>query len=359
MENKSPERTPSARGNFVDVMDCTLRDGSYAVDFQFTADDTRELVRGLTRAGVRWIEVGHGSGLGAQAVFGAAAATDEEYIVAALEGAAKTAKVGCFYIPGLGKREGLLRARELGMDFVRIGTNASEIEKGLAEIAYARELGFTVSSNLMKSYVLTPFDVCRAAKKAESAGAHVVSLVDSAGGMLPDEVALYVRAMAETVGCAVGFHGHNNLGLANACSLAALQNGASMIDSTLQGMGRSTGNAWTESMLMIYKKIGFKSGVDCFQVMDVGEKLIRPRLGRAGFSSIEVTSGFARFHSSYMKHVDEAASAFEVDPRSLIIEVSKINKNNPNQELFFDAAAKLARLKTTNPVTFPTILPER
>src|SRR5207302_8249235 len=105
-----------------------------------------------------------------------------------------------------------------------------------------------------------------------------------AGGMFPEEVAVYVKAMVETIDAQVGFHGHNNLGLANACAIAALKAGARFIDTTLQGMGRSSGNAHTESMLLIFEKLGFATGIDYLKVMDIGEKFVRPRLGEAGFS---------------------------------------------------------------------------
>jgi 4-hydroxy-2-oxovalerate aldolase len=330
---------PSKR---VDVLECTLRDGSYVIDFKFTVQETRAVVSGLMGAGVKWIEVGHGLGLGGSPKYGEAAASDEEYVQAAVEGAAGKARVGCFFIPGIGTRDHLKRARSLGMDFVRVGTNATEIDRALDSITFARELGLHVSSNLMKSYVLEPGQIAQASKKAAAAGAQVVSLVDSAGGMLPDEVAPYIRAMVSSVDIDVGYHGHNNLGLANACSLTALQNGARMIDSTLQGMGRSAGNACTESMLCIYDRLGYETGVDTLRVLDLGERYIRPRLSEAGTTGIHVVSGFALFHSSFQKHVDEASAKFGIDPRMLIIEVCKVDKNNPPADLFHQTASRLA-----------------
>jgi 4-hydroxy-2-oxovalerate aldolase len=338
-------------------MECTLRDGSYVVDFQFTAQDTAQLVGALAAAGIKWIEVGHGLGLGAQLKHGRAAASDEQYIQAAVETAGDS-YVGCFFIPGIGTRDQIQRAKEVGMQFIRIGTNATEIETALNEITWAREAGLNVSANLMKSYVLNPYEICRATRKAAAAGAQVVSLVDSAGGMLPEEVATYVSAMTDTVDAQIGFHGHNNLGLANACAIAALKAGATFIDSTLQGMGRSSGNAITESMVFIYEKLGYTSGVDQLKVLDAGEKLVRPKLGKAGFTGVMVTSGFAFFHSSYMKFVNEACAAFEVDPRELIIEVSKVEKDRPSRELFMETASRLMSSRAMHEVRFPAILNE-
>ncbi len=328
--------------NAVEVVDCTLRDGAYVIDFQFTAEDTRQIVGSLAKAGVRWIEVGHGLGLGAQPRHGQAAATDEEYVEAAVA-AASGAKVGCFYIAGLGKPEQMKRARSLGMDFIRIGNNAPEVEMGLADITAARDMGLFVSSNLMKSYLLSPREIAECARKVEAAGAHLVTLVDSAGGMLLDEVDAYTRAIREAVSIPVGFHGHDNLGLANGASIGALRAGARFMDSTLQGMGRSAGNACTETLLLLYERLGIATGIDYYAVMELGERLIRPRLGRAGISGIQAVSGYAQFHSSFMKHVNEAAVVHGVDRRKLIVEVSRIDRMRPSRELFLEVAARLEK----------------
>src|ERR1700674_3580777 len=112
----------------VEILECTLRDGSYAVDFKFTENDTAVLAGVLGRLGFRWIEVGHGLGLGAgKAGKGAMPAPDERLIEAAKR-AAPGAQIGCFFIPGIGTADQLKSARQAGLDFVRVGYNAPEIE---------------------------------------------------------------------------------------------------------------------------------------------------------------------------------------------------------------------------------------
>src|SRR5712691_5524087 len=105
----------------VRILDCTLRDGSYVVGFQFTAEDVMVLLEGLEGAGIDLIEIGHGLGLGASATgHGTAAASDEEY----LEAAAATlhrATWGMFLVPGIGRVTDLDLAAKYRMPFVRIG----------------------------------------------------------------------------------------------------------------------------------------------------------------------------------------------------------------------------------------------
>ena len=88
-----------------EILDCTLRDGSYANNFSFTSADTAVICRRLEKAGIKLIEVGHGVGLNASNVgHGRATQTDEEYMEAAA-GAVKDARWGMFCIPGIARLE--------------------------------------------------------------------------------------------------------------------------------------------------------------------------------------------------------------------------------------------------------------
>ncbi len=325
----------------VEILECTLRDGAYAIDFQFTAEDTRNICKALEEAGFLKIEIGHGLGLGASGPqCGVAAATDEEYIDAAAS-VLKKAQFGTFFIPGIGKNEHLTMAKNHGMSFVRIGTNITEHERAKESIEHAKKLGLHVSYNAMKSYAVPPDEFVRRMKQTVEWGADVVYLVDSAGGMLPHEVRDYSRRLKETCGVPVGFHGHNNFMLAIANNLAAMESGAHYIDTTLMGMGRSSGNAQTEIMLVVLEKLGITTNLDRFKTMEVGQKYIAPRV-RTGVPPIEIVTADALFHSSFMPRIDKAVAEFHVDPKVLIMEVSAIDKVNPSQDLIMKSAEKIA-----------------
>ena len=327
----------------ITILDTTLRDGSYAIDFQFSLDDTRRIASELESAGVRQIEIGHGWGLNAESAgLGKAAHTDREYIQVARE-VLKKAKFGCFFIPGVARAGDLIMARDLGMDFVRIGNNITQYTEQEDYITIAKNLGFTVSSNLLKSYVVSPDEFAKCAKHVGEMGADVAVLVDSAGGMIPREVRQYIRAARAVSDVNLGFHGHDNLGLANANVLAAVEEGATIVDSTLQGIGRSAGNAITESLAMILEKSGFETGLDVYKLMSSGERLIRPHLvSSGGFEAIDFVLGIARFHSSFVPMVKEVAENYSIDYMKLIIEVAEINRTKPGRELVESVAIKMA-----------------
>ena len=165
----------------VTILDCTLRDGSYAVGQQFTAADTSLICSALEQCGIEQIEIGHGVGLGASGSrFGIAAATDEEYITAAA-GALRTAQFGTFYVPGIGTTDHLDMARDLGMNFVRIGTNVHQFAEARVHIEHARRIGLNVSFNAMKSYLASPGDLVAAMRETVAWGAQAVYVVDLGG----------------------------------------------------------------------------------------------------------------------------------------------------------------------------------
>jgi 4-hydroxy-2-oxovalerate aldolase len=324
------------------ILDTTLRDGSYVINFQFTAYDTELLCSELDEAGVPMIEVGHGVGLGAsESGKGQAIESDEAYLEAAARGV-KRAMWGMFCIPGIARLEHVDLAASYGMKFIRIGTNITEVEQSKSFIERARKHGMFVCANFMKSYTMPPSYFAEVSKTSSSYGAQMIYIVDSAGGMLPAELRSYIQAVKESADIKLGFHGHNNLGMAVANSLQAIASGVDYIDTSLQGMGRSGGNTPTEMLTLILERQGMHTGIDFLKLMDIGEERIRPLLRTAGLSSLDLIAGFAQFHSSYMGVIREFSHKYRVDPRRLIMAVCERDKVNAPRKLVEECAENLA-----------------
>ncbi len=335
------------------ILEVTLRDGSYMIDFQFTAQDTALIAGALEAAGFRWIEVGHGLGLNASASGkGAAAATDEEYLEVTAQ-ALTVARWGMFFIPGIGRSEDLRLAARYGMSFIRVGTNINEIHQAESFIKEARDLGMLVSYNGMKSYALSPELWGRHAAQAQAWGADIVCLVDSAGSMYPEEVSSYLRAARKECGVPLGFHGHDNLSLSMANTLRAIEEGAVLVDSSLQGMGRSAGNAVSEVLVAILTQRGLLTGIDMKKVMNIGAGLIRPLLGRREISPMAVTSGFARFHSSLTPKVVQYAQKHGIDVRDLIVRLCQEDLISAPDDLLERLGRELASEKMPCAISIP------
>jgi 4-hydroxy 2-oxovalerate aldolase len=325
----------------VELLDVTLREGSYVVDLGFTAADTQRIAGALEAAGVRYIEVGHAWGLNAATCgFGRAAETDDAYLAAAAA-VLSDAKFGMFCLAGVTRAEDLRRAASYGMDFARVGTNATAIDEAAPLVEQARDCGLFVACNLMKSYTLEPHALAEKVDLVERFGAQAVYLVDSAGGMLPADVKRYCDEVAERSSIPFGFHGHENLGLAVANSLVAAQAGAQFVDGSLQGLGRSAGNAALELLVAVLHRQGIATGINLIALLDASEALAAPLVRRHGIDSLDVSVGFAQFHSSFLDLLLEVASEYAVDPRLLVYEVCKQDRVRAPRELIVAAAINL------------------
>ena len=252
-------------------LDCTLRDGSYEVNFQFDYDYTKEFCSQITKAGVKFVEVGHGVGLGASRKgIGVAAEADEKYMEAAAVGM-HDGFWGMFCIPGIAELDDIDVAVKYGMDFIRVGVDLNDVDKLEPYVKRARENSLFVFTNFMKSYVSSPENFLKAALKAKSFGSQGIYIVDSAGGMLEHEIGSFMSILnhSELSDMVLGFHGHNNLGLAVSNTLFAHRSGAKLLDVSLRGLGRSAGNASFEKVLAALIRYGSKTDIDVIELMKI------------------------------------------------------------------------------------------
>ena len=325
----------------IEILECTLRDASYPISYQFTAEDTSLLTYGLYKAGFSRIEIGHGLGLGASGKkYGFAAATDIEYASAAASVLPKGV-FGFFAIPGIASLKSIDIVAKYNGGFIRVGTDVGDTLMAESYIKHAKDLGLEVSSNLMKTYSSSVSEVVERSLQLQEWGADIISVVDSAGGMMGDSVAEYISGMVNAGVNKVGFHGHNNLQLAVSNAIIAINNGAKIVDSTLRGMGRSSGNAQTEALVLCLEKMGHKTGIDIISMLDISEKLIAPLSQGRGSNNIEVVSGFSLFHSGYQELTERIAKKYNLDIRKLIIEISDGNGEVISENYIENIAQKL------------------
>jgi 4-hydroxy 2-oxovalerate aldolase len=322
------------------ILEVTLRDGSYAIDFKFTASDTELIGKALENVGFEMIEIGHGVGLGAtKKGIGVASETDETYMKVGAETFTQ-ASWGMFCIPGIAEVADIDLAASYGMNFIRIGTDITKVEESKKFIEKAKYHNMYVSANFMKSYAMNPKEFAQKAIATQKFGSDILCIVDSAGGMLTNEMEDYFHAVQDVCDIPLGFHGHNNLELAVANSIRAVELGAVVVDTSLQGMGRSSGNTPTEIFISVMERHNIRMGFDPLQVMDVGEKYIKPLITKQGYKSLDTISGYAQFHSSYMGLIREYSEKYSVDPRKLIIEVCEEDKIDAPREMVERIAAK-------------------
>src|SRR6202020_1722820 len=221
------------------VQDVTLRDGMHAIRHRITPERVRAIVTALRAAGVDAIAVAHGDGLAGGSVnYGPGSHTDWEWIKAAAD-SITNARLTTLLLPGVGTTAELKRAYDVGVRSVRVATHCTEADVSAQHIATAREIGMDVSGFLMMSHMAPAAELAGQAKLMESYGAHCVYVTDSGGRLTMDGVRARIAAYRETLEpeTQIGIHAHQNLSLAVANSVVAIEEGADRIDASLAGHG--------------------------------------------------------------------------------------------------------------------------
>lgn len=336
------------------ILDTTIRDGSYAVNFKFSNKDVRDLVTRSEKIGLEYIEIGHGLGLNASSEkYGYSLQTDTEYMRTA-RAVAHNSKLGFFCIPGIARFEDIENAKKNGMDFIRVGVNIGEYEKAIPYIEYSRSVmgGMETFVNFMKTYTATYDGFATAAKCVYEHGAECVYIVDSAGCMCKEEIGAYIDAARRCTNIKLGFHGHNNLGLAIENTYYCVTKGIDFIDCSYQGLGRSCGNASLEQMIMVLEKKGYETGFDIPRVLEYGYAGLRNIVRGNLVNPLDYVCGYAGFHSSFIKDIYKCSTDNSVDPLRLIIAYSKINKSSMDLDVLYSVARTLPKDSDDNPYGF-------
>jgi 4-hydroxy 2-oxovalerate aldolase len=325
----------------VEILDCTLRDGSYSVDFKFTEETIRAVLAGLENSGIGLVELGHGLGLNAgEALSRPSLVTDERCFAIAAETLRRT-DWGMFCIPGLAEPAHLTRAAEAGMGFVRIGVDITDVSPAGEFVELAKRSGLRTFVNLMKTNVLGENGVVEAVRRCAGFGADSVYLVDSVGGYLPHEVAeLFCRVGGE-VSVPLGFHGHDNLGLANANALAAATAGARYVDTTLDGIGRGAGNTVTEAFAAILTRHQNGIAYDYQALAQLSETVVRPLPRLHDDRTFQVLGGLTQTHSSFFPLIMRCAEAASIDVFELMTAVAEVERVRPTEALVKEIAVGL------------------
>jgi len=331
----------SSKG-FIRIIDTTLRDGSHSIAHQFSAENIRQIAQALDKAHVDTVEVTHGDGLGGSSIqYGRGKLSDREALRAA-HAVMRNSKLAVLLLPGIGVKEDLHMAYEEGARAVRIATHCTEADISAQHIQLAREIGMEVLTFLMLSHMEAPEKLVEQGKLMESYGATTVYVVDSAGAMVPDQVRRRVSALKTSLGCDVGFHAHNNLGLAIGNSLAAVEEGATVVDGSLAGLGAGSGNTATEVLVAVLHKSGYETGVDLYGVMDAAEEIVRPLLKRPQIiDKAALSLGYAGVYSSFLLHTFRAAEKLGVDPRDVLMELGKRRVVGGQEDMILAVAMEL------------------
>jgi len=250
--------------NRVYIFDTTLRDGEQSPGCSMTVPEKLRLARKLMDLGVDILEAGFP--IASEGDFEAVSAISREFSwahVAALARAntpdveraaaalkhAKRPRIHTF-----------IATSEIHLKYKLKKSEQQVLDEAVAAVELAREYTDDVEFSA-EDATRTDWDYLEKISRAVvAAGARTVNLPDTVGYSVPEEYAALIGRMAQALGASaiVSVHCHDDLGLAVANSIAAVQAGARQIECTVNGIGERAGNASLEEIVMAFKTRGDK-----------------------------------------------------------------------------------------------------
>ncbi|MFI5864643.1 4-hydroxy-2-oxovalerate aldolase [Streptomyces sp. NPDC051546] len=307
------------------VHDATLRDGQHAVQHQLDVSQLRAYAVAASAAGVPVVEVGHGNGLGASSrQIGYARLDDATMLETVREALTGSSRMGVFMVPGWGTGADIRQAAACGADVVRIAAHCTEANVMRRHLGIVRELGLEAQAVLLMSHMTGAERLAEECRRAVEYGAQAVGIMDSAGHYLPADMTERIGAIVAAVDVPVIFHGHNNLSMAVANSIAAVEAGARVIDACARGFGAGAGNTSLEVLVAVLHRSGHETGIDLpalLRAADVAHD--RLMAGPPVIDSVSVASGLAGVFSGFKPRVLAAAGAAGVDPLEVFAELGR------------------------------------
>lgn len=320
-----------------------LRDGSHVVGHQFTKEQVRSVTKKLSKAGVPYIEVTHGDGLGGSSLqYGFSKEYDIELVKAAVEVAGDSV-ISVLLLPGIGTIEDLKEAYDAGARMVRVATHVTEADVSKQHIETAKSMGMETIGFLMMAHSASPEKVLEQAQLMESYGAEAVYVTDSAGAMMPNDVKDRISLLKKHLSVDIGFHAHNNLSLAMANTLVAIEEGATRIDGSVCCLGAGAGNTQSEVLIGLLDRLGYETNIDLYEMLDLADD-VRATLLPApqDITSDSFIMGYAGVYSSFLRHAILASKKFNIDARDILLELGKRKVVGGQEDMIIEVAQQLS-----------------
>ncbi|ODP29568.1 4-hydroxy-2-oxovalerate aldolase [Paenibacillus nuruki] len=326
------------------ISDPTLRDGSHAVQHQLSLENILFYAEYAEKVGIPILEVGHGNGLGASSLqLGQSLVSDSELLENCRLKLTNT-KLGIHVIPGFATiHKDLKNALDIGVDVIRVASHCTEADITKRHIEYCRQHDREAYGVLMMSHMVSAAVLVEQAQKMESYGAQAIIIMDSAGALLPSDVYEKISNLVQNLNIPVGFHAHNNLGMAIANSLEAIRAGATILDGTLRGFGAGAGNAQLEVLVAVLHKMGFDTGIDLYQLLDFADLAERTFITTPHINSVSVISGLNGVFSGFAKPVERIAKEYNVDPKDIFFELGQRKVIAGQEDFILEIALSLSQ----------------
>jgi 4-hydroxy 2-oxovalerate aldolase len=237
------------------LLDVTLRDGGNRVNFHFSDDALASILKPLEHSGVDLVEIGYRNGaIRPVADIGRAGLCDASYI-SLCRGLVPTRKLAVMAHPQNLKPADIQELKALGVSLLRLCVSRGKVNLIRPVIEWCKVEDLAVSINFIHASQYSEQEMDEVVEVAASQLPDMIYFADSNGSLTPPRVQNIYQKYVARYDIAFGFHAHDNIGLAQANALSALEAGASYIDASLAGMGKGIGNLRTEFFIAYLEAI--------------------------------------------------------------------------------------------------------
>lgn len=259
----------------IKVMDCTVRDGGLMNKWQFDDDFVKAVYDGCVEAGVDYMEIGY---LSSEKAFSRkevgpwkfCAEKDLRRIV----GENNTSlKLSAMVDIGRIEPENILPKSESLLDMLRVACYVHQVDKAIWLAEHCMDKGYEVCINLMAVSKVSEEVLDEALSDIAKSKVPTFYAVDSFGSMFNENIQHLVKKYQKALpGKEIGIHAHNNMQLAMSNTITAIQEGCTLLDATLLGMGRGAGNCPVEILIAFLKNPKYR----LLPLLDVIQNHVHP-----------------------------------------------------------------------------------
>ena len=243
-------------------IDCTLRDGGYYTNWDFNESLVKDYLNSLSGLNINFAEIGYRF-LKNKDLKGPFAFCDEDFInqlnipkdikIGVMLNSSDLINNGNLNLNILEKLVPKL-SKDSKVDLIRFACEFETLKIIKEGLKIITKKGYIVGVNIIKISILNDKKIREIGIFAKRCNLKVLYFADTFGNLNVKDIKKIIKTLRENWDGEIGFHGHDNKGLANINSIEAIKNGAQWVDSTVLGIGRGAGNAKTEDLLIKFLK---------------------------------------------------------------------------------------------------------
>lgn len=231
------------------ILDCTIRDGGYINNWNFSKKLVREVYRAISKAGVDIMEIGFRcNGRFFEDGYGSWRFSTEEDIREVTEGI-DGAKISVMVDVGKADSSDFLEAEHSKIKMVRVAAHKDKTRQALSLLDELKAKGYQTSLQAMGFTTYSELERKNLINDVSTSYIDYLYIADSYGSMYPDNIEEVFSPFLKLERIKIGFHPHNNLQMAFANALAAIRCGVDIVDASVYGMGRGSGNLPLETII--------------------------------------------------------------------------------------------------------------